>query len=127
MKELMSICLVLLAFAGLAQTAPSVLEQKAASLTPGQHIDVPELENPFSNGYDIQWMTICAYYDTLHKEIQYMGKFASGQDPSGKFHHYVYDEVADTWYRPLSGPLIGSGIATTTEARCLKRSAPCRS
>ena len=107
MKNLVAIAFILWVF--VCPAVPSVLSDKAASLSPGQHTDVTEMENPYSNGYDIQWMTVCAFYDTLHKEIQYMGKFASGQDPSGKFHHYVYDEASNTWQKPLQGPLIGSG------------------
>jgi hypothetical protein len=87
----------------------SVLSTAAAGLSPGQYADTPELANPYSNSLDIQWMTICAYYDTIHNEIQYMGKWASGQDGTGKFYHYNYDEAANTWHRPLAGPLIGSG------------------
>jgi hypothetical protein len=87
----------------------TLLGQKAASLKPGQHLDVPELKNPHSNSLDIQWMTVCAYYDAKHKEIQYMGKFASGQDPTGRFHHYVYEEAANKWHKTGPGSLRGNG------------------
>ncbi len=88
---------------------PTLLGQKAASLKPGQHLDVPEMKNPFSNRLDIQWMTVCAYYDAVHKEIQYMGKFASGQDPTGRFHHYLYEETTNKWYKTGPGSLRGNG------------------
>ena len=88
---------------------PTILAQNAASLKPGEHLDVPEMKNPYSNSLDIQWMTICAYYDAKNKEIQYMGKFASGQDPTGQFHHYLYEETANKWYKTRPGSLRGNG------------------
>jgi hypothetical protein len=108
------VALVLLAataFAGESGKAATstVLGRKAAALKPGQHLDVPELKNPHSNGLDIQWMTVCAYYDAKNKEIQYMGKFASGQDPTGRFHHYVYEEKSNKWYKTGPGSLRGNG------------------
>jgi hypothetical protein len=87
----------------------TLLARKAASLKPGGHLDVAEMKNPHSNNLDIQWMTVCAYYDAKNREIQYMGKFASGQDPTGRFHHYVYEETTNKWYKTGPGSLRGNG------------------
>jgi len=85
----------------------------ATNLAVGSYVDLSTgtgmSANPYSSGDDIQWMSVCAYYDPARKELQYMGKWASNQDTSGTFYHYIWDEMTNTWYRPLQGSLIGGG------------------
>jgi hypothetical protein len=45
---------------------------------------------------DIKWMTKPLYYDGIRKELQYVGKPASGS--SRDWIHYLYDESTDTWF-----------------------------
>jgi hypothetical protein len=77
-------------------TSKTALQQAADDLAAGSSVNFTE--NPFQHHQDIQWSDGCIYYDPLHREIQYMGKAASGQ--SHDFQHYVYDEVSDAWSRP---------------------------
>jgi hypothetical protein len=60
--------------------------------------------NDKQDSWDIQWTTSSLYYDSNRKEIQYMGKAASGQYHDtwgrGTFTHYVYEEVNDVWLEP---------------------------
>lgn len=74
---------------------PTVLATAAASLGPGEWIDFPEGLNPLARALDIQWNTVTMYYDPLRRELQYMGKPASGQ--SLEHRHYIYDEATNTW------------------------------
>lgn len=73
--------------------ASSVLAQSAASLSSGQSAAFGY--NPLGLQYDIQWMTVCMYYDAVRKELQYMGKPASSQSTNHR--HYIYDEITNTW------------------------------
>lgn len=69
------------------------LEETANSLLPGQSTQFTR--NTIQHPYDIQWNVQTIFYDELRREIQYMGKPASGQ--SLDHSHYIYDEVTDTW------------------------------
>lgn len=87
----------------------SILANAAAALNPGQSAPFTQSINQFSRRLDIQWIPTCGYYDSIRKEIQYMGKPASGQ--STTFSHYIYSEASNTWREtnPAAGGLEGIG------------------
>lgn len=71
----------------------SVLGQAALALSPGESTDLSP--NTGQNQHDVQWQLQTVYYDPYHRELQYMGKPASGQ--SLEYSHYLYQEANDLW------------------------------
>jgi len=99
-----------------AVESQTLFEQTAAGLLAGSYEDLATgtgmSANGFSDDYDIQWMSICAYWDATRKELHYMGKDASTYQTSlgpGIFQHHLFDANTDTWYNPLRYELIGTG------------------
>ena len=71
----------------------SALSIAAAGLSAGDWATFTK--NTTQQSDDIKWMTKPLYYDAIHRELQYVGKPASGS--SKKYTHYIYDEATDIW------------------------------
>ena len=80
------------------------LAQVAASLSPGQSAQFTK--NLLQNHNDIQWQVGTLFWDPNRRELQYMGKPASGQ--SLNHSHYIYSADTDTW--STTGQMLFPGI-----------------
>ena len=85
-------------FAVRVEPLPSdtLLARVTAALAPGDWVEIPEgVNNDQVTTLDIQWQSAAAYYDRIRRELQYMGKPASGQ--STVYTHYIYSETTSSW------------------------------
>lgn len=94
---------VTLTIGSAATTLSTAASALVASTSAAASSHVSYTYNPIGIGGDIQWQVATLYYDATRKELQYMGKAASGQ--SINFNHYRYDEQANTWSAPNTNPI----------------------
>lgn len=71
----------------------SALGTAALALSPGGSADLTP--NTGQDQNDVQWQLQTVFYDAYHRELQYMGKPASGQ--SSNYSHYLYSEALNQW------------------------------
>lgn len=90
------------------------LAAAAAALSPGEGVSTvdgslfAELSNSDqASTLDVQWQTVSLFHDPIHRELQYMGKPASGQ--SLEHRHYIFDEATNVWRTTGTGLFPGTG------------------
>jgi len=88
----------------------TALSTAANALSAGQSVNFTA--NTLQRVNDIQWQVETIYYDSVRKELQYMGKPASSQ--SQNYSHFIYSEADDEWSTSGTSLFTGSGHVWNT-------------